>query len=299
VRYCETIAGWRGINREKLATCPEFIFLRCRGAIVSPRILWESITMRRTLCSLVSCLGILLVIAGCGSISDGEDDAGGKKASKKDTIKIDPLAGKLGVFDDGRIEVPLPKGWSDSINEENSDKDLDTNLARMARGDVQRLPGIMVRVREYDDFKTLGESDLRKFVRKRNADVPKEKGFKNKLDVKPISLRGFHGAEYAYTVRISGNRYERLTLETVVDGRLYTLELTTLNALREEARPALYAVATGMKFPKMVDKPSSGRDRGDDDKEADGDAAEEKEDEEKTPDDADGKEADENGETNE
>lgn len=123
----------------------------------------------------------------------------------------------------------------------------------------QRIPGILIKVREYGDFKTLGPPDLRKFVRKRAAEVTEEKGFKKKLNVKQIAIRGFNGAEYAYTATISKKKYERLVLETVVDGRLYSLELTTLFALREESRPQLYAVATGLKFPKMVNKPTRGR----------------------------------------
>jgi hypothetical protein len=129
----------------------------------------------------------------------------------------------------------------------------------------------LVKVREYPDFKTLGPSDLRKFVRRRTDEVTEERNSKKKFNVKQLSLRSFHGAEYAYTVRVGGRPYERLTLETVVDGRLYTFELLTVNGLREESRSALYAVATGLKFPKMINKPSRGRMRSDEDAEAETD----------------------------
>jgi hypothetical protein len=225
--------------------------------------------MRYLLLAVIGCLTIALASGGCGRGSGDEGDANAKKGKESEPIKIDKLAGKLGVFDDGRIEVPLPQGWRGSANEETDEKDRDANLCRMASG-VQRLPGIMVKVREYGDFKTLGESDLWRFVRNRSNEVPKERGGKGKFDVKSLSLKGFHGVEYAYKVKIGSSPFERLTLETVVDSRLYTLELTTVNGLREEARPALYAVATGLKFPKMANKPSAGRSGGDGN---DGDAA--------------------------
>lgn len=216
--------------------------------------------MRRVVYLLAGLFVLSLLVAGCGTNSDADEDPGDKKAAKKSQEpKIAPLAGKLGTFDEGRIEVPLPKGWKDSLNEENSTKDLDKNLARMSGEGSQRIPGILIKVREYGDFKTLGPPDLRKFVRKRAAELPKERNSKGKFDVKQRSLGGFNGAEYAYKLKIGGKSYERLTLETVVDGRLYTLELTTLNLLREESRPQLYAVATGLKFPKMVNKPTRGR----------------------------------------
>jgi hypothetical protein len=233
--------------------------------------------MRHISFLLAGCLSIAFLASGCDRSSDAEDDGGKKKVAKKKAgDKISPLAGKLGVFDDGRIEVPLPKGWKESVNEENSDKDVDKNLARMSGEGIQRYPGILIKVREYDDFKTLGEPDLRKFVRNRSKEVAEEKGFKKKIDVKAKSIKGFHGAEYLYTARISGKSFERLVLETVVDSRLYVLELTTLNALREDARPDLYAVASGLKFPKMTNKPSRGR----------GSASAEEEDEEATEEEA-------------
>ncbi|MEX2186331.1 MAG: hypothetical protein WD875_06040 [Pirellulales bacterium] len=236
--------------------------------------------MRTTCYALLGCLGLLLTVGGCRSATD-DDASDGKKDAEKEVIKIAPLAGKLGAFDDGRIEVPLPKGWHESKNEENSKNDLDQNLARMSSGETQRYPGIDIKVREYGDFKTLGESELRKFVRNRSTEVQKEHNPKGdakvKFDVKPLSLRSFHGVEYAYRVKISGQSLERLTLETVVDSRMYTLELTTVIGLREQARPALYAVATGMKFPKMVNKPSAGRRGRDADDEQDSKPADDKE----------------------
>lgn len=217
--------------------------------------------MRKPVCAWLALSAMLLCVAGCGG-TDVDESADGKKGKEKETVKIDPVAGKLDPLDDGRIVVPLPKGWSPSNNEEESDKALDKNLARIRREGALMLPAIMIRVREYAEFKTLGEPDLRKFVRNRGAELEKEKGFKKgKLDVKQLSLNGFNGAEYAYAANIGKppKRFERLVLETVVDGRMYTFELTTVNGLREESRPALYAVATNLQFPKMVNKPTGGR----------------------------------------
>lgn len=239
--------------------------------------------MPRVVYLLAFSFGLSLLAAGCGSNSDAEDEPVSKKAKKKSETKIATLAGKLGTFDEGRIEVPLPKGWKDSVNEEAEDNDPNKNLARMSGEGIQRIPGILVKVREYGDFKTLGPPDLRKFVRKRAAEIPAERNAKGKFDVKPLTLDGFNGAEYAYKLKVGGKPYERLTLETVVDGRLYTLELTTLNQLREESRPQLYAVAAGLKFPKMVNKPTRGRASASEDEEA-GDDGETSSDEDKAKD---------------
>lgn len=214
--------------------------------------------MRKPACALLVLSAMLLCVAGCGG-TDVDESADGKKGKEKETVKIDPVAGKLDPLDDGRIVVPLPAKWISSNNEEEDDKSLDKNLARIRQEGALMLPAIMIRVREYAEFKTLGEPDLRKFVRSRGGEVAKERGFKSKLDVKPLSLNGFHGGEYAYTAKIGTKRYERLVLETVVDSRMYTLELTTVNGLREASRPALYAVATKLQFPKMVNKPTGGR----------------------------------------
>jgi len=216
------------------------------------------LTMPRTLWAFLACCGLVAAGAGCNRSSDADDETP-KKTSKKDDLKISPLAGKLGTFDEGRIEVPLPKNWKESVNEEPADNDPNENLGRMNTGS-QRAPGILVKVREYPDFKTLGESDLRKFVRKRADEITKERGFKKKLDVKQLNLKGgFNGCVYGYTVNIGGKKFDRLTVETVVDSRLYTLELFAVKGLREESRPDLYAVAAGLKFPKMINKPSRGR----------------------------------------
>jgi hypothetical protein len=223
------------------------------------------LSLPRTLWALLACSGLLTAISGCNRSSDAEDETP-KKTSKKNEIKISPLAGKLGTFDEGRIEVPLPKNWKESVNEEPADNDPNENLGRMNTGS-QRAPGILVKVREYPDFKTLGGSDLRKFVRKRADEITKERGFKNKLDVKPLTLKGgFNGCVYGYTVNIGGRKFDRICVETVVDSRLYTLELFAVKGLREESRPDLYAVAAGLKFPKMINKPSRGR--ADDEEEA-------------------------------
>ncbi|RIK81997.1 MAG: hypothetical protein DCC68_07410 [Planctomycetota bacterium] len=170
------------------------------------------------------------------------------------------MEGKLGAFDDGRIEIRMPKGWKESANEENRGNDLNKNIARMSGPGLKRLPGIQFKVREYEGFDRLSisrESILAEFVRMRNKELPKERQTKRSFKVRPVSLRAFQGVEYAYAVRLGGKSYERLVLETCVEGRLYTLELTTLKGTREEFRPALYSVAAALEFPLKADTPSS------------------------------------------
>jgi hypothetical protein len=188
-----------------------------------------------------------------------------RTSSSSNATSFVEMEGKLGVFDDGRIEVRMPKGWKESANDENNAKNLEKNLARMSGTGTQRIPGIQFKAREYDGCDKLSvsrESILSAFVRMRSNELPKEKDSRGSFKVEPISIRGFHGAEYAYTVHLGGKSYERLVLETCVEGRLYTLELTTLKGMREESRPALYSVAAALGFPRKADTPSAADDGG-------------------------------------
>jgi hypothetical protein len=124
-----------------------------------------------------------------------------------------------------------------------------------------------VRVAPFKEFKTITSANLEEFVEARREAIlePLRKkaktGVNVKLagDVQPVNAKSFRGIEYLKKGRTkeakSGAGLDLVYLETVVDSRMYTVEMHALLGDAEKYRPAALAVAANLKFPKAKVEP--------------------------------------------
>lgn len=222
--------------------------------------------MRRTgWLATVVCFALAPALAGCGSSNKESTKSQNAKATKKVTkrdMTPGPAGKSLAAADDGRIVVTMPEGWRESTPAKSQE-----GLIALMRGDVRfPYPTIYVRVAPVKDFKDITSGNLDEFTDARRetllegARKKSKSGATLKLygDVQPVKVKSFRGIEYLKLGKTSTAKSAELELayiETVVDGRMYTIELHTLRPDLEKYRPAALAVAASLKFPKAKIEP--------------------------------------------
>ena len=210
--------------------------------------------------SLVSyrCLGSALVASflcffvGCdedgggnyappsSSGGDPEQETGPKIVSSEG---LPALAPPMPVQDEGRIIIAGPEDW---IRASRSRK----YLARFFRTRDSEMPYIIMFLDENDDlpFRTVTTANLEEFSDAMRATVND-----SVEQVKPMIIGDRPVVRYVSPGDLrDGTRIERVTLVTLVDGRLYRLELRILpgeDAIRFY-QPKLYAMMAGLRFPR-------------------------------------------------
>jgi hypothetical protein len=197
---------------------------------------------------------------GCSRTSAGPEKT--KKSSsvatkrKRPTVESLPKLEKtLDPVDDGRLVVTAPKGWHVPSN-------TGEYLVRISKSRVATLPIILVSGEDFKHLDTVTRDDMEDFVDVRR-DALKEAKTKLAEEVEPLVLKSFRGVEYRKRSRNrkTGELRETLFLETVVQKRLYRIELHTQLGTMDEYRSYAYAVAAGLKFPKVKlddDEPAAG-----------------------------------------
>jgi hypothetical protein len=207
-----------------------------------------------------------LFLAGCGSSSGKPADSDKPKVEKKKPSKRSMTVGAAGkalaAADEGRVVVTMPEGWRDSM----PSKPREGLVAQMKESDVYPYPTIFVRVSPFKEFTTITSSNLEEFVEARREQLleglrKKAKNSNVKLagDVQPVKAKNFRGIEYLKKGRTKeakgGAGLDLVYLETVVDRRMYTVEMHTLVGDVEKYRPAALTVAANLKFPKAKIEP--------------------------------------------
>lgn len=207
--------------------------------------------MKLTLTALLGwalCASLICATAGCGGgstqpESEGEDETISVK--KVSAAKLPALEDYLPPLDDGRIELAAPKDWTTMSREAKY-------VARFIKGDALSLPRILVTVdpSDIDGLDTADEDNVTELARQTAANLKQRKAALLE-DARPMLLGDNAFARYVLKSKYRGAPIERQMLQTVVDGRLYTVDLQVatsedLKKYRDDA----YAVAAGLKFPK-------------------------------------------------
>jgi hypothetical protein len=211
------------------------------------------------------CLAFAFSFSGCGSSSTESTSSDAPKAAKKAakrSMTPGPTGKALAAADGGRVVVTMPEKWREST----SSKPKEGLLAEIKADDPFLYPRIYVRVAPVKEFNTITSDNLEEF-----ADARRDKlleGLKKKAksganvklygDVQPVKVKAFRGIEYwkkGRTGAAKGPSLELAYFETVVDSRMYTIELHTLEFDLEKYRPAALAVAASLKFPKAKSLP--------------------------------------------
>ena len=203
-----------------------------------------------------------IVIAGCGSSSGKPSRSDKPKAEKKPPTKREMKVGAAGkalaAADEGRVVVTMPEGWQDSM----PGKPREGLLAQFKESDIYPYPTIFVRVAPAKEFTTITNTNLEEFADARREQLLEalrkkaKSGTNVKLagDVQPVKAKSFRGIEYLKKGRTKeakgGAGLDLVYLETIVDRRMYTIEMHTLVGDSEKYRPSALAVAANLKFPK-------------------------------------------------
>lgn len=151
------------------------------------------------------------------------------------------LGDYLPPLDKGRVEVAVPEGWH--VPPANS-----KYVVRFTRSDADDYPTVVVTAEDYQGQvgSTVTKENVRKFAEEVARELKKERSA-----VQPFQVGDFVGVRYRKRGpepgRVSGT-IEALFLDTVVEGRKYSIHLRAREGSLEQELPYLYAVVGGIKF---------------------------------------------------
>jgi len=189
----------------------------------------------------------LLVLGGCGSAGPGspssDSSSNQKYSSSADTEKLALLDEYLPPLDDGRIEVAPPKGW---YVPPRSPK----YLFRVQRTSKEALPVIALTGQDWPELSALDSKSTDQFIKALASEHQKDP-----KTYRPVQIGNRTWVAYRRRAKEPG-RVARvldvLALETVVDGRRYTLRLVCEANELDQWEPYLQAVARGIRFGPEV-----------------------------------------------
>ena len=194
-----------------------------------------------------ACLAALLAV-GCGGKSkviEGEAEA--PTIRKVSADKLPALDEYLPPLDDGKLELAGPKDWKRMSREAKY-------LARFVKGDPLGLPRVLVTAEQADiaQFETADEENVVEFANIIGARL--KDGKATVLEPSRPMMIGQHAfARYVLRAKFKNANIERQMLQTLVGGRLYTIDLQVADGellKHREHRDAAYAVAAGLKFSR-------------------------------------------------
>jgi len=192
---------------------------------------------------VIAALGVSL--AGCGRSAAPSKRANQSRQAARpvslDTAKLPQLGSYLPPLDDGRVEVAPPADWY--IPPRSS-----KYLFMVRQSDSETYPCVLATVEDFDGFAYLSEKNVGQFAKRRASELGKQPD-----QVKPVRIGDLIGITYAKRAKVKGTVskiVELQYLETVVDGRLYRLQLRAESGTLQKAQPYLYAIAAGLRFPK-------------------------------------------------
>ncbi len=200
----------------------------------------------RTLACVCSVVLLVTGISGCGGPAGRGGGAGGDakapKTRKISTANLPQLADPMPPVDEGRLEIAPPKKWH--IPPRNPKW-----LARFQADPGSPYPMIFVTVDSAENLFHVTRDNLDELAEQVRKELRADPDTKQlAAGVQPVTIGDFRGVLYRRWGRTSGRVMERWMLETVANGRRYTVELRAREGLAEEYQPQLFAVASGMKF---------------------------------------------------
>jgi len=199
----------------------------------------------------------LLAVAGCGG-SDSDSKTGKKSAATEDKIEVvslselPPLLDHMPPMDDGRVEVARPKDW----NVRGHPKGY---LVMFYAGTSSGPPRILVGAEEAkgSSFRNVNRSNMEEFKNLIKADVKSKLLTNEKLKkrVELIIIGDRPWTSYIRKGKFNKAAIEQLILQTLVEGRIYTVKLQVYSGNVGDHRKTAYAVAGGLKFAKSAAEP--------------------------------------------
>lgn len=198
---------------------------------------------------LVACFVAALAVGGCNETktSDAGSETSESKPKKKKAIgKLPPVEQTLPAVDEGRLVVSVPKDWHVPTNPGKA-------LVRASKSRELKYPIVLVYVEEFKKLDDVSTDNVEDFVDLRTEEFKQQK-IKLPEPVEALTAGNFRGAKYLRLVKTTqGSQLEKLCVETVVDNRLYRVELHAYRgALDDNLRKVAYAVAAGLTFPKAA-----------------------------------------------
>jgi hypothetical protein len=209
---------------------------------------------------LLQMSSVVLARAGCsaepatnvpGATSSNPPDAAVAPSATPGTGEIRklsaaelPIGDYLPPLDNGRIEIPIPKGWSPMPRDSKY-------VARFFKDDKNGLPRIEILAddKSYGGIATVTATNASVFAKA----VAQDLGEKRLLEpVLAMEIGSTPCARYVMKVELKMPQgsvvAERQSLVTVHEGRAYTIQLLVLpNSLLAD-RDAAYAICAGAKF---------------------------------------------------
>lgn len=161
-----------------------------------------------------------------------------------------PIGDYLPPLDGGRVEVPIPSGWTPLPRESKY-------LARFFKNDKNGLPRIEITAEDksYGDIDTVSDANVIQFATAVAEDL-KSQGKKLLEPVLPMMLGPTSCARYVVKVELvmpQGSVIaERQTLIARHNGRTYNIQLLVLPNKLLTDRDAAYAICAGMKFSSQL-----------------------------------------------
>lgn len=196
---------------------------------------------------LLAGFGLLL---GCGGSTDeggsgGGGGGGGGAIRKVAVAKLPKLGEPLPqVLDEGRVVIAPPAGWQISPRDSRW-------LIRFQEDPHQSYPSIIVKAEdESSSMRNVTRETLHDFAKRVAAELEASKS--QKTVIEEFEAGSFVGVNYERRGKAKHDYktiiVERLILETIVDGRRYSIDLRTRDQDLHRYRPYAFAVAAGMEF---------------------------------------------------
>jgi len=192
-------------------------------------------------------LGLLAgfgLFLGCGG-SAKEGGSGGSGIRKLSASKLPKLGDPLPhPLDEGRVTIAPPAGWEISPRDSRF-------LVRFQEDPHESYPTIIVKAEdESGSIRDVTRATVHDFAKQVAAELKGSKSQKTVIEEFEAGL--FVGIDYERRGRVERDYktiiVERLILETIVDGRRYSIDLRTRDQDLHKYRPHAFAVAAGMKF---------------------------------------------------
>lgn len=196
--------------------------------------------MRRRLICRVVCLVVpMTLLPGCGRPEKAP-------ASKQnETVKVEqlPKLGDLiGPLDDERVKIGPPEGWIVMSRKTGW-------VIRFKESQRLEYPNICVTATDYENILEVSQQNVDEFARQVAAALKQDPNVSKLTEpVTPVEIGHLVGVTHARRANPKNRVVERVFIETVFDGRRYTIELRVLKGTLQAYRPHLQAVAGGIEF---------------------------------------------------
>lgn len=204
--------------------------------------------LRPTYCLLLG--AFFTAIVGCGGSGDEKGiSRGGVSSSGAAGDSAEDLQRSIGEYmppiptqDGGTLEIAAPKGWKWS----RAGKDYLVGFHKEGSS-LNNLPRILVAVEDspYSSLTDVNEENVDQLVTLVTESVDASK---LKAPVHPITLGNTACARYVDMAKKGNARVARQTLQTIREGRLYTIRLEVYDREFTKYRDMGYAVAASMKL---------------------------------------------------